>query len=177
MINKIIFFMLFVTVNCYQPVSELNIPQYLGRWYQVYQDLVDSTFQGRGSCITADYGMFNESTVSVLNSEISTKGKLQQIRGIAYYDEGNTGGELTVKLANLSPAPYWVIELGPIVDDMYDYTIISDDKKLSLFVLARDVDKFLKYYNNDVLKSLENFGFDKFYNEPILSNQTECSYV
>ena len=121
--------------------------------------------------------MFNESTVSVLNSEISTKGKLQQIRGIAYYDEGNTGGELTVKLANLSPAPYWVIELGPIVDDMYDYTIISDDKKLSLFVLARDVDKFLKYYNDDVLKSLENFGFDKFYNEPILSNQTECSYV
>ena len=72
-------------------------------------------------------------------------------------------------------APYWVLELGPVVDDYYDYSIVSDNKGLSLYVLARDVDRFYKLYNDDVLNSLEEFGFTKFYNSPLVMNQTDCS--
>ena len=160
----------------YQPVEKLNIDQYLGRWYQVYQDLPDSAFEGNSTCITADYGLKNENTISVLNSEINSKGEIQQINGIAYYQDDNTGGELTVKLNNLPPAPYWVVELGPIENDQYQYSIVSDDKKLSLFVLARDVDVFFKRYNKEVLEKLNEFGFDKFYNKPIKTNQENCTY-
>ena len=65
-------------------------------------------------------------------------------------------------------APYWVIDIGPIVNDQYDYAVVSDNKKLSLFILARDVNNFMKYYNNDVLKTVNDFGFTKVYNKPRL---------
>ena len=61
--------------------------------------------------------------------------EIESITGKAYYDEGNSGGELTVDLTP-SPAPYWVVELGPVVDDLYDYAIVSDNNQISLFVLA-----------------------------------------
>ena len=72
-----------------------------------------------------------------------------------------------MQLDDLPEAPYWVIELGPIYDGMYDYSIVSDNVQLSLFVLTRNVSRFYKEYDETVLVSLDDFGFNKFYNEPI----------
>ena len=103
--------------------------------------------------------------------------EIESITGKAYYDEGNSGGELTVDLKGTpSPAPYWVVELGPVVDDLYDYAIVSDNNQISLFVLARDVNIFLKLYDQEVLDSINDMGFTKFYNKPKLVNQTDCPY-
>lgn len=167
-----------ITANAknYAPVETLNLKEYLGRWYQVYGDLPDDAFEGKASCIIADYSLQNKTTVDVLNSQTSPKGKLQQIKGIAYYDDGNSGGQLTVQLANLPPAPYWVVELGPVENDMYQYSIVSDDKKLSLFVLARNVSEFNEKYDTIVLKQLDDLGFNTYINKPIPVNQDNCSY-
>ena len=85
---------------------------------------------------------------------------------------------MTVNLYGGSPvpAPYWVINLGPIVNDEYDYAIVSDDKQISLFVLARDVERFFKLYDDDVLDIVEDMGFTRKYNKPLLVNQTYCEY-
>ena len=80
-------------------------------------------------------------------------------------------------LENNPEAPYWVLELGPVVDNYYDYSIVSDNNALSLFVLTRNVDRFYELYNDDVLISLDEFGFNKLYNSPIEMNQTNCSAV
>ena len=167
-----------ITANAknYAPVETLNLKEYLGRWYQVYGDLPDNVFEGKSTCIIADYNMKNETTVGVLNSDTSVKGEFQQIEGIAYYEDGNSGGELTVQLANLPPAPYWVVELGPVKNNMYQYSIVSDDKKLSLFVLARDVSEFNEKYDAIVLQQLDSLGFNNFINKPIPTNQDNCSY-
>ena len=167
---------LIISVNGYAPVDDLDINKYIGRWYQVYQDLADSIFEGKSTCIIADYGLKNDSTISVVNSETTVKGDFQQIRGIAYYQDGKTGGELTVKLSVFPPAPYWVIELGPVLNNQYQYSIVSDDKKKSLFVLTRNVTEFFKSYNDLVLNDLEEFGFNNFLNKPIESNQDNCTY-
>ena len=58
---------------------------------------------------------------------IDNKNKLDTISGFAYYKDGDTGGYLTVQLEDLPEAPYWVIELGPVVNDFYDYSIVSDN--------------------------------------------------
>ena len=71
-------------------------------------------------------------------------------------------------------APYWIIELGPIVDYYYDYAIVSDNNRLSLYVLARNVDDFYKFYNDQVLNSLDTMGFNKKWNSPVVMNQTNC---
>ena len=48
------------------PVPELNPLSYIGRWYQMYSDLASSLIESR-FCVTADYGVFPNITVSVRN--------------------------------------------------------------------------------------------------------------
>ena len=160
----------------YEAVSELNINQYIGKWYQVYGDNFNKLFQGDGKCSTAHYTI-NEgnNSVSVLNKQIDENNKLDTIAGYAYYKDDDCCGYLTVQLRDIPEAPYWVLELGPVVDDYYDYSIVSDNKGLSLYVLARDVDRFFKLYNDDVLNSLTEFGFTKFFNTPVIMEQNNCT--
>ena len=160
----------------YKAVDELNLNQYIGTWYQVYGDNFNKLFQGNGKCSTATYEFASEEKVSVLNKQLSNKDEKESITGYAYYSDGDCCGYLTVQLEDLSPAPYWVLELGPVVDDSYDYAIVSDNFALSLFVLVRNVTDFYENYNEDVLESLDEFGFNKFWNYQIFMNQENCSY-
>ena len=154
----------------YKAVDELDLNKYVGSWYEVYGDNFDKTFQGNGKCVKAFY-KFNDYNVSVLNTQLDKNDNSDSITGFAYYKEGDTGGYLTVQLKDLPEAPYWIIELGPIYNDMYDYAIVSDNAKLSLFVLTRNVSRFYKEYDETVLNSLEDFGFNKLYNKPLEINQ------
>lgn len=166
-----------VMAKPYTYVKELDLEKYQGTWYEIYEDLFDETFQKGGSCVRADYKLNNQGTIDVLNREVNKMGQIENITGKAYYDEGNSGGELTVDLKGTPfPAPYWVIELGPVVNNYYDYAVVSDNNQISLFVLARDVDKFMKTYNQKVLDSVYNMGFTKVYNKPKLVNQTDCPF-
>ena len=154
----------------YKAVDELDLNKYVGNWYEVYGNNFDKTFQGNGKCVRAFY-KFNDNNVSVLNTQLDMNDNSDSITGFAYYKEGDTGGYLTVQLKDLPEAPYWVIELGPIYDNMYDYSIVSDNAKLSLFVLTRNVSRFYKEYDESVLVSLDDFGFNKLYNKPIEIDQ------
>ncbi len=155
----------------YVAVSNLDLNSYIGEWYEVYEDNFDKTFQN-GKCVKAFYKL-NENNVSVLNTQIKDN-KIDSINGYAFYKEGDSGGYLTVQLDDLPEAPYWVIELGPIKNNLYDYAIVSDNIRLSLFVLARNVSTFFNLYDEKVLKSLENFGFSNRLNSPIMVDQTDC---
>ena len=171
MFKEFVLLVLFIVVNSeYVAVNELDLNKYVGEWYEVYGDNFDKTFQGNGKCIKAEYKL-NSNNVSVLNTQLNQKNNRDSITGFAYYKDGDSGGYLTVHLKDLPPAPYWVIELGPVYDNLYDYSIVSDDKKISLFVLARNVDRFFKTYSDDVEASLEEFGFNNFLNKPYKIDQ------
>ena len=97
------------------PVPELNPLSYIGRWYQMYSDLASSLIESR-FCVTADYGVFPNITVSVRNEERtnSPTGPFKQILGYATLTPGQPG-ELNVYLQGVPvPAPYWVVGLGPV---------------------------------------------------------------
>tara|TARA_Y100000991_G_scaffold190544_1_gene157006 strand:+ start:94 stop:624 length:531 start_codon:yes stop_codon:yes gene_type:complete len=158
----------------YKAVDQLDLKSYIGKWYQVYGDNFNKVFQGNGKCATAEYSLLSANNVSVHNEQLSSNNKLETIDGYAYYKDNNTGGYLTVLLDGQMEAPYWVIELGPKVNNLYDYSIVSDNLKLSLFVLARDVNSFYKNYDAEVLVSLKEFGFTNFANKPIKMNQSDC---
>ena len=169
---------LFSATHSYQPVDSLNLSQYDGLWYEVYGDRADRAFQGFGTCITAEYKIQGDNNVSVLNREIRKDGTVDTIEGYAFYDTNCTGGDLTVYLEGTpSNAPYWVLELGPVINDEYDYAIVSDDKQLTLFVLVRNVADFFNLYNDNVTVTLKEMGFTKPINEPVLIPQdTTCVY-
>ncbi len=161
-------------------VTELNRTQYLGRWYQVYSDLfVDATFENSSFCDTADYGLYPNNTISVLNRErqYNTSGPERKIYGWADVEDPTKPGELTVHLQTTEfPAPYWVLQLGPTVKNEYQYSIVSDPLHLTLFVLARNVTEFYETYNTPVLQFLEDQGFTGLVNSPVATPQEGCVY-
>jgi len=173
-----IFTLFQMTFSNLSTVKELDLIKYEKRWYQVYGNKFDQTFQKYGNCITADYNIIPNGNVSVLNSEYSLTNNLEQITGYAYYKNDVNSklnpGALTVHLDGVShDSPYWIINLGPVINYYYDWAIVSDPVKISLFVLARDVYRFYRDYDTDVLKILDNYG----YNNIINISHIDCRYV
>jgi len=158
----------------YKAVDKIDLNEYSGKWFQVYKNSFDNLFQGDGTCAIAQYSLQENGQVKVYNEQIDSNGKPDGIEGYAYYKDGDCCGYLTVQLEDLKPAPYWVLELGPVENKQYQYSIVSDDKAISLFVLVRDVEEFQKKYEDQVLSSIREFGFTKPWNKPIPMNQTNC---
>jgi lysozyme C len=152
-------------------IDELNLSNYLGHWYQVYGAPTNSIFQGYGTCITADYGLLDSGYVSVLNSQLNKNKEIEKINGYAYYKNNiSESGKLTVHLDGVPvDAPYWIVKLGEIVDNQYQYSIITTPSGISLWVLTRDISKFKELYDNEVKEFLEDYNFKYV---PI--TQTDC---
>ena len=155
------FFLLSMSSNNFTTVTELDLPKYMGHWHQVYAAPFDFTFQGYGKCITADYQILGTNNVSVLNAQYNKKNEYEEIPGYAFYKDLNKPGELSVVLEGVPfPAPYWVLQLGEVVDEQYQYSIISVPTGPSLWVLARDISYFFKVDDNEVRKFLDEYNFN-----------------
>lgn len=165
-----------------QTVPTVETEKYLGRWYQAYSDFfVESTFENSSYCVTADYGLYPNKTISVENRERvgSVTGPVRRILGWANTKNATSPGELTVHLqTTLFPAPYWIYELGPATynGSLYEYSVVSDFLKLTLFVLARNLTSFAETWEDGVLHRLFDLGFTNFLNEPRKTVQDNCTY-
>ena len=171
-----------LTVN--SAVTELDLPAYMGNWYQMEADpIVIDTIEKDSYCATAQYTPQSDSKVGVKNVAMigGPQGEKDVVAGFAYQSNPDVQGELKVKFnsdqgARVLPAPYWVIALGPIVNSQYAWSVVSDNLSSFLFVLARDVNEYNSKYKNDVLKLLDEDGF-KGYKKPIDMYQgSDCVY-
>lgn len=163
------------------PVTEINTTQYLGRWYQAYADLaVTATFENSSYCVTADYGLNENGTVSVVNRErqYGVDGPERVIYGWANTANASAPGELTVHLQGTGSfgAPYWIFDLGPVGEEGYSYSVVSDPFRLTLFVLARNLTEFAELWSADVLTELKEAGYTGFLNTPSATVQANCTY-
>jgi lipocalin len=165
----------FTIFTIFATVATLNINQFMGKWYQVYSDpFVKSTFEQNGRCVEANYELVSKNNISVHNLQLDKDGNIQEIYGYAFLNNPNKPGQLTVNL-NGHNAPYWVYELGPINNNLYDYAIVSDPTRTSLFVLSRNVERFYKMYDNQVLDNLKKLKFTNLRNKPVKTDQNECN--
>jgi lipocalin len=166
--------------SAFAPVTELNQTAYLGHWYQAYSDLaVEASFENSSYCVTADYGLNNNGTISVENLErqYSVDGPFRRVLGWAAQDAGAAAGELTVHLQTVEfGAPYWVFELGPATynGSLYEYSVVSDPFKLTLFILARNLTRFASEWASGVLERLKDAGYTRILNTPIATVQEGC---
>ena len=164
-------------------VDELDLNSYVGHWYQMYADkLVYDTIEPDAYCVTADYAIKEDGTVSVHNYQTTgspTEG-VYTIDGYAEVKNPEEPGQLSVTFESVGSvaAPYWVLDLGPLnSDNMYDWSIVSDPFLAYLFVLARDVDTFNEKYDAEVTQKLADLGFSKKFNSPIATYQeSDCVY-
>ena len=152
----------------------------------MYDDIfVKDTFEKGGFCSTAEYKLNANGTVTLRNFEKqnSPTGPDYVVNGHAdyatvpppepgqlmvHFDPGN--GTIAVN------APYWVLKLGPVKNNKYEYSIVSDNVGAFLFVLARDVGVFNTTYRADVEQTLAELNF-KGIKKPIPTYQgTDCVY-
>lgn len=154
------------------PVVALDSSKYVGHWLQVYEAPTNVLFQGFGKCITADYGILNNGDIDVVNTQINEKNEIEQIRGYAYYKNASEPGKLSVHLDGVPvDSPYWVVKLGEIKDNQYQYSIVTTPSFLSLWVLVRDLDTFFELYNDEVIEFLSQNGF-----KYTTVSQSDCNY-
>jgi lysozyme C len=162
LVNLLVLSLFYVAASKVVPstVDELNLDSYLGHWFQVYGAPTNTIFQGYGTCITADYGLLDNGQVSVLNSQLDENKQIEKINGYAYYKNVSEPGQLTVHLDGVPvDSPYWVVKLGEIVDNQYQYSIITTPSGISLWVLTRDVEIFDELYAEEVEAFLNEYKF------------------
>ena len=73
-----------------------------------------------------------------------------------------------------------MVQLGPATfqENQYQYPVVTDPLKLSLFVLARNVTKFKQKYDSEVVTKVKQQGFTKFYNKPTdIYQGKDCMYT
>ena len=171
---------LLALTNGLSPVTELNASLYYGRWYQVFSNFATvATFENNSYCVTADYAPNPNGTISVLNRERNDNvtGPERRILGWAAVPDLSEPGKLEVHLQTTQfGAPYWVYDLGPVVDEQYDFSIVSDNLLLTLFVLTRNLTRFAASYDTQVRAFLNASGFTEFWNAPIPTMQEGCIY-
>jgi lipocalin len=177
-----------MTSSPWYPVPVVDMNQYLGHWYQAYSDLaVTATFENSSTCVTADYGLNSNGTISVWNRErqYSVTGPSRDIFGWAEATNTSRPGELTVHLQGTGNfgAPYWIFELGPSVPvdangtTGYAYSVVSDPFHLTLFVLARNLTEFAETWADGVLGRLTAAGYTGWLNTPTATIQEGCADV
>jgi apolipoprotein D and lipocalin family protein len=159
-------------------VPTLNQTAYLGHWFQVYSDLiVEATFENASFCVTADYGTNSNGTISVLNRERQGSSTGPERRVLGWAAQSGQPGQLTVHLQTAPfPAPYWVYALGPQTynGSLYEWSVVSDPLKATLFVLVRNLSTFENRWEDDILSFLAEEGFTETWNAPIPTIQDGC---
>jgi lipocalin len=61
---------------------------------------------------------------------------------------------------------YWVLALGPIVDGKYQYSVVSEPRKLMMWVLARNPQNYVNFDEATVKpKVVDDFGFNGLLNK------------
>ncbi|XP_023933028.1 uncharacterized protein LOC106181948, partial [Lingula anatina] len=127
-------------------------------------------------------GAVSNTTVSVFNAQRTKTptGEAHTIRGFAYTTE--EPGKLAVKLDGVPvKAPYWIIKLGPqtfSTNGQYEYAVVTDNFRVTLFVLARDPEGFKLKYDQEVKQFVKDAGFTEWLNEPLETYQgNDCLYA
>jgi lipocalin len=155
------FFSLFLSTKIPDTVQVLDVNKYTGHWINIYAAPTNYIFQGYGKCLTADYGLLDNGNISVVNRQLNKNDQVEIISGYGYYTNITEPGKLTVHLDGVPvDGPYWVVKLGEVVDNQYQYSIITTPSGISLWVLTRDLNSFYKLYDDEVTEFLDEYNFN-----------------
>ena len=68
---------------------------------------------------------------------------------------------------------YYILKNGPIQDDYYQYSIVTDGLGITLAVLVRKLTDFINY-QKEIDSVLEHYNFTDYYRKPILVDHVNC---
>jgi len=201
MLVKIGAFLAAVAFAAPEPLTDVNLEAYLGRWYQTHASLtVKYTFELGGNCVTADYGLPEDfapaegenSVITVTNEGrprfaryipkfILNFFKIQGFAAQSLDFDGALsvqffGGDDPSEVAFDAPGNYWIVALGEIKNGLYSWSVVTNASQNQLYILVRDVADFRANDQAAVLDMVREMGFTKPLNRARATNQDGCNY-
>jgi len=165
-------------------LNKFKIDQFVGRWEQVFTSR-STEFLGTGldnSSVSATYSLNNDGTIGVFNSSFNGKFEKIFIEGTSRARDNTIPTCRTVKFASSEAIPfegdYWILDISEtfqtvivVAPIITPYIPIEIANNFGVYVLTKNRDKFWKNKNevNRVFTVLNKYGFNKFWNEPIVS--------
>lgn len=140
--RKIIFVFCILTAcswakeNEIRTVDYVDVPKYVGKWYAI--SAMPQFFTRKCVGQTAEYGIINTQTISVLNTCLKEKGK-STIKGEAVVANAQTNAELDVRFDNFFTRVFRVVGDYNIIklDKDYRYVTIGSRDRKSLWIMSR----------------------------------------
>lgn len=134
-------------------VKELNLPRYLGTWYEIAR--FDHRFERGLQGVTATYSMRPDGKIKVLNQgyENSLDGKLSIAEGKA--KTTSEPGKLKVSFFWIFYGDYFIMEL----DENYQWVLIGSSSDKYLWILSR-TPQLEENVKNTILEKAKQRGYD-----------------
>lgn len=142
-----------------QTVPSVDIERYVGLWYQI--SAYETSFNKGLVGVTAEYTLLADGTVQVYNKGFvdELNGPIDEILGNAVVVDETTNSRLKVSFPGVPNFP-WANYLIVILDDEnYQYAVVTDPLKYTLFVLSRTPQMEDELYA-DILQQLQAAGFN-----------------
>lgn len=142
--------------------------KYLGIWYQMARN--PHFFEKGCFCPRQSLSINQDGNVDVYNScnMGSNSGELSDISGVAYNQDPTTNAKFVVDLGLPQKGDYWIIGLG----DNYEYAVVSDPSKRSLYILSKTPSLSEDLYQEAVTKASEQLDTSKL----LRQDHTGCTY-
>jgi lipocalin len=141
--------------NLIETVPSLDIPSYMGRWYEIarYPHGFEKNLVGA----VADYTLRPDGKVSVVNSAFkkTLDGKYTQVKAVARRPNDADPGRLKVKFFGLFSGDYLVFALDT---EAYQWALVGDDSRKYLWILSRTAE-----VSPQLLERLKNLASEAGY--------------
>lgn len=137
MIKVLIFaFIVIESTHALQPVAQVNVGQYAGRWYQLSRNVLDYE-PPVCACAQQTLTVNPSGYVDFFSScnVFGRNGPRAELRGKAYSQDPENNNRFLIEFGNKEEPPdqYWIIALG----SYYQWAVISDPTEKSLFIMSR----------------------------------------
>ncbi|KRY21152.1 Condensin complex subunit 3 [Trichinella patagoniensis] len=156
------------------PRREIEVEKVLGKWFQMYRAAVNlDQFQSTMYCHSEKTKLWGKMAFRSLK-HFERHPKMDQFTPSRIRE--NIGCLQKI----ISTQDIFVFDVGPIVNNSYEYIIITDANRISLSVYARDPAMFHKMYDAQVTDVLNKGGFGgyAFWNRPVAIYQgLDCVYT
>ena len=135
-----------------QTVDNVNIKEYLGKWYEIAR--YEHSFEENCKNVSATYSLKKENKIKVINrcTDITTNEK-SKATGIAYATN-KTNSKLKVSFFRPFYGDYWILMLG----NDYSYAVVGSPSREYLWILSR-TKKLQDDVKDMILQKLPKLGF------------------
>jgi lipocalin len=134
-------------------VKNFDINKFAGEWHEIAR--YDHWFERGLTKVKTEYQLINDNKISIKNTGINSKNKIEEITGSGRFKDKKDEGLLEITFFWSFYSDYRIIYL----DEKYELAIITSDTKKFLWVLSRDKNTPKEKYI-DIIKNL-GFNTDK----------------